>query len=147
MLLKIIKEDTIDLVKIRIARDIGLTFFKVLTKVRIRILVIILNLRLLIYKINVSFELLGIFFGFLVFAGMFIFLFYNVHYFVLLLRLEIILLGVTFFLIFCFGSGFDLVSVFFFLLLMACIGGFRISLLVFLFRRFGKDFWFGAHLF
>ena len=50
----------------------------------------------------------------------------------LLLRVELILLGIVFLL-----RG--RVNFFFFLLLMVCVGAFRVSLLVSLFRNYGLD--------
>jgi len=67
-------------------------------------------------------------------------LFYNVHYIYLLLILELLLLR-TFLLLGCFTFvGYGLVGIFFFLLLMVCMGGFRISVLVRVSRFYGRDF-------
>lgn len=102
----------------------------------------------LIYKIIVSFELLGIFLGlFLFFFSIFLILFYNVHYIVLLLIVELLLLGIFVYLFFNFFGAAGLYSCFLFILLMVCMGGFRISLLVSISRFFGGDFWFFKFIF
>lgn len=78
---------------------------------------------------------------------MVVFLFYNVHYLVLLLRIELILLRVVYFLYGSWFGGDSLLGSFFFFLLMACMGGFSVSLLVSLSRGLGRDFWVGEGLF
>nr|SPC34977.1 NADH dehydrogenase subunit 4L [Paraleius leontonychus] len=88
-----------------------------------------------------------LFFALMILFGFVIFLFYNVHYLVLLLSIELILLGTLFFLFVNWGGGESLVNVFLFFLLMACMGGFSVSLLVSLFRGLGRDFWFGRGFF
>mgnify|MGYP004524283799 CR=1 FL=1 len=99
--------------------------------------------RLLIYKITVSRELLGIVLGlFLFLRGLFLIFFYNVHFVRLLLFVELSLLGVFLGLFFSFSGGFGIYSSFVFLLVMVCMGGFGISLVVSVSRFFGHDFWF-----
>lgn len=80
------------------------------------------------------------FFFFVVGLGLLVFLLYNVHYLILLLRIEMILLGVAFFLYGRFFGADRMVGILLFFLLMACMGGFRVSLLVSLFRGLGQDF-------
>ena len=69
------------------------------------------------------------------------FVFFNVHYMFLLVLLEFFLFGV--FLSFCFGNltPFGYPVLFFFLLVIVCMGGFAVSLLVRVSRSVGKDHW------
>jgi hypothetical protein len=69
----------------------------------------------------------------MVLFGALVFLLYNVHYLILMLRIELILLGIVSLLV-------GRVSFFFFLLLIVCVGAFRVSLLVSLFRGYGRDY-------
>ena len=68
-------------------------------------------------------------------------MFFNFHFIILLLRLEIMLLGV--FLALCLGylEGVGVGGIFFYLLVLVCIGGYGISLLVSLYRGAGCDWW------
>jgi hypothetical protein len=86
-------------------------------------------------------ELLGISIGVIIFAfSLFMILFYNAHYIVLLLLLEMILLGLLFFFVTSYFLGLGLLGAFVFLLIMVCIGGFSIALLVSVSRLTGRDF-------
>lgn len=88
-------------------------------------------------------ELLGIFFSIFLFSlGVLFIFFYNAHYIVLLLIIELILLRVFLFLFFVFLGVFGLYGPFFFLLVIVCLGGFSVSFLVSISRLFGRDFWF-----
>lgn len=102
----------------------------------------------LIYKITVSFELLGIFVGsFLFFVSLFLVFFYNRHFIILLLLIELMLLGVLVYSFSVFIGGYGIYSFFIFLLVVVCMGGFSISLLVSVSRFFGRDFWFFKFVF
>ena len=88
-------------------------------------------------------ELLGIFLGFfLFFFSCFVVFLYNVHYVILLLFIEVLLLGVFLLIRFYYFLVYGLFGMFVFLLIMVCMGGFRVSILVFLSRFSGRDFWF-----
>lgn len=67
-------------------------------------------------------------------------LFYRAHYIVLLFRVEYLLLGVFVCLFFDFWGLAGLQGAFLFILILVCMGGFRISLLLAASRFFGRDF-------
>jgi hypothetical protein len=98
----------------------------------------------LIYKINVYIKLLRILSFFLrcvLLVGFYvIFVFYR-HYLLVLLGLEFVMLSV--FLFVCLGVGFYCSGVgkFLFLLVLVCMGGFGVSVLVFVSRGYGRDDW------
>ena|ERR1700712_196623 len=88
-----------------------------------------------------SVELSGIIFSYFLFLiGFLMLIFYRVHYIIFLLVLEILLLSI--FLVVClrflFSEG--LTGLFLFVLVIVCMGGFRISLLVSIARLIGRDF-------
>jgi len=77
---------------------------------------------------------------FLFFVSFIMIIFYNVHYMYVLLLLEILLLRVFMYLVWGFLSVFGLVGLFTFLLILVCMGGFRVSLLISVARLNGRDF-------
>jgi hypothetical protein len=88
-----------------------------------------------------SVELLGIFFCvFLFFFSLSMIVLYGIHYIIVLLFLESLLLSVFLYFGFGFIISFGLAGLFVFILIIVCMGGFRISLLVSLARFFGRDF-------
>ena len=75
----------------------------------------------------------------LFFAGGVCFVFYSYHYVILLLGLEFIVLSL--FLGFCVSGGRmnSFFLMFFFLVLVVCLGGYGLSLLVALSRVYGRE--------
>lgn len=98
----------------------------------------------MIYKINVCEKLLRILIFLLrcvLLVGFYlIFVFYR-HYLLVLLGLEFVMLSV--FLFVRVGVGFYYLGVgkFLFLLVLVCMGGFGVSVLVFVSRGHGRDTW------
>jgi hypothetical protein len=65
----------------------------------------------------------------------------------ILLVLEVLVLSVFMLLGLGLTGRFGLFSLFFFLVVGVCMGGYRVSLLVRVSRCFGRDFWFFSFLF
>lgn len=84
---------------------------------------------------------------YLFFFRLFLILFYNSHYIVLLLMVELLLLSIFIYLLFDFFGVLGLYGAFLFILVTVCLGGYRISLLVATSRFFGRDFWFFKFIF
>jgi hypothetical protein len=77
------------------------------------------------------------FFGF----GCLVIFLFGVHYIFVFLGLEFMLFSVFLFFGLVGSVGYVSFSLFFFLLVLVCMGGFGISLLVFFSRCLGRDFW------
>jgi len=83
----------------------------------------------------------GLFFClFMFFFGVFVISLYNVHYILILLSLEILLLSVYGLLGLYFFDCFGLYGLFFYLMVVVCMGGYGVSLLVYMSRYCGRDF-------
>lgn len=133
-------DDRIEIARREMATVIGLIDF-IIFVVTIIDIAVMFPFILLIYKIIVSFELLGIILGLYFFLfGLFLLFLYSVHYVYILLMIELVLLGSFVFLFFSFFGVLGLYISFVFLLVVVCMGGFRISLLVSISRCYGRDF-------
>jgi len=85
-----------------------------------------------------------VFFYFFVFCflvGFYLVFFFHSHYLIVLLGVELILLSVFLSFVMFYFSCLVYYGSFLYLLVLVCIGGFRVSLLVSLSRFLGKDFW------
>jgi len=74
-------------------------------------------------------------------VGMLVISTFHSHYMLVLLGLEMSMLAI--FLFFCcfYLSSLGYPGSFLFLMIMVCMGGFRVSLLVYVSRSRGRDFW------
>lgn len=74
------------------------------------------------------------------FVGFYLIFFYHSHYLIVLLGLELVLLSVFLGFVIFYFSSLVYFGPFVFLLVLVCMGGFRVSLLVSVSRFYGKDF-------
>ncbi len=80
------------------------------------------------------------FFVFSFLVGFYLVFFFHSHYIIVLLGLELILFSVFVSFVMYYFNSVVYFGSFIFLLVLVCMGGFRVSLLVSISRFFGKDF-------
>jgi len=137
--LNTITDEIIEIIKIQMAIKIGFMFFfivvdRIIVEIKISFISFDLQNQCFIKLSGILISCVLFFIGFLML------IFYRVHYIILLLVIEILLLST--FLVLCVSFLFSegLSGLFLFILVMVCIGGFGISLLVSMARLFGRDF-------